>query len=280
MFLATGSEAEELRNFYGYTLGLSLERYDLDLHAGCQMGNHHHLDLTDILGNRPAFKDSLHANLARGLNAHRGRFDSFWERGGSCDTCAPTDEESLDDLVYTDINPVEAGLVKWGHRWPGFTTYGWKFGETRTFKRPSWYYDPDNPNNPDEIQITRVRPKIFMHLTDDELWELLMKRIREREREIQARMRRENRRFMGEKKLSKQEWNRSPGAPEDKFTVTPKVASSCRWKLLAELQRNRAWEQAYATARTHLLDGKTPTFPAGTYQLRILHGVQVAQAPP
>jgi putative transposase len=280
MFLATGPEPEALRNFYGYTLGVALQRYGLEMHAGCQMSNHHHLDLTDVFGTRPAFKDSMHANVARGLNAKRGRFDHFWESGGSCDTCAPSDEESLEDLVYTDLNPVKAGLVKWGHRWPGFTTYGWKFGETRTFKRPSWYFDPENPDNPDVVHITRVRPKIFMHLSDDELWEKLMKRIRERELQIQAEMRQEGRRFMGEKKLGKQKWSRKPETPTDKFTVTPKVAASCRWRRLAQLQRDRHWERAYADARAELKAGKNPTFPTGTYQLRLLCGVQVAQAPP
>ncbi len=28
------------------------------------------------------------------------------------------------------------GLVKWAELWPGFTSAGWAFGETRTFKRP------------------------------------------------------------------------------------------------------------------------------------------------
>jgi putative transposase len=280
MFLTTGADPEELRNYYGYTLGVSLERYGVEMHAACQMGNHHHLDVTDVHGNRPAFKDSLHANLARGLNAKRGRFDKFWEGGGSCDTCAPTDEETLEDLAYTELNPVKAGLVKWGHRWPGFTTYGWKFGETRTFKRPSWFYDPNNPENPDEVQITRVRPKIFMDLSDDELWDLLMKRIRELELQVQAQMRRENRRFMGEKKLSKQTWDRKPDTTEDRFTINPTVASSSHRRRWAELQRNRAWQREYAKARAELRAGKKPVFPAGTYQLRLIYGVQVAQAPP
>lgn len=78
MFLATGGDAEELRNFYGYTVGRALLKYNHELHAGCQMGDHHHTDTTDVDGNRPNFKNSVHGNLARGLNARRGRFDSFW----------------------------------------------------------------------------------------------------------------------------------------------------------------------------------------------------------
>lgn len=280
MFLATGRSPEEIVNFYGYSLGLSLQRYDTQFHAGCQMGNHHHLDTTDQHGNRPAFKNSLHGNLARGLNARRGRFGEYWSGDGGCDTCQPTDEESLEDLAYTEVNPVEAGLVKWASRWPGFTSYGWRFGETRTFKRPDWYYDAKNPDNPSEISITRVRPPIFLHLSDDELFELLLKRIREIELKKQAEMRAQGRRFKGEKKLAKDHWNHAPTSWKDRFTVKPKVAASCRWKRLAQLQRDRAWEREYAERRAELRKGLKPVFPIGTYWLRLHCGVPVAQGPP
>ncbi len=70
---------------------------------------YHHTSVTDRLGNRPGFKNSVHGNLARGLNARFGRFDSVWSGCGSCDTVAPTDDESLEDLAYTDCNPVTSG---------------------------------------------------------------------------------------------------------------------------------------------------------------------------
>jgi hypothetical protein len=51
-------------------------------------------------------------------------------------------------------------------------------GESRTFKRPAGYFDPDNPDNPEEVTITRVRPKIFVQLSDGELFELRSSRTR------------------------------------------------------------------------------------------------------
>ena len=66
------------------------------------------------------------------------------------------------------------------------------------------YFDPGNPDNPAEVVITRVRPKIFMHLSDDELFELIEKKVRERCIEIQADMRKKGRRFKGLKKLLKE----------------------------------------------------------------------------
>lgn len=280
MFLATGAEAEEIRNFYGYTLGLALQRYGHQFHAGIQMSDHHHADTTDVYGNLPAFKTSFHANLARGLNAKRGRFGQFWNGEGSCDTCTPTDDQTLEDLVYTEVNPVKVGAVKWASRWPGFTSHGWRFGETRTFKRPDWYYDPDNPKNPPEVTITRVRPNIFPALTDDELYDMLMARVRERELAIQAQMRREGVRFQSERKLAKLHWNRRTTSWEERFKNKPKVAASCRWKKLVQLQRNRAWEREYAECEEARRRGENPVYPAGTYWLRLHVGVPVAQSPP
>lgn len=273
--LLTPDDAGEVEQLVGFTLGLALRNNGQQLHAACAMSNHMHEDVTDVLGTLPSFKNSLHANIARSMNAKRGRFDKFWSAEGSCDTAQPTDEESLDDLVYTLTNPVDAGLVKWGHRWPGFTTYGWRFGETRVYKRPSWFFDPSNGEIPDSVSITLVRPDIFRHLTDDELYDLLMQRVRQRELEIHRKMRKLRRRFVGEHKLCKQRWERTSMSYEERFTVTPKVASSSKWLRLAQLQRDREWEAEYAASRAVLLAGGKPEYPPGTYWMRIHAGVAV-----
>lgn len=51
------------------------------------MSNHHHTDITDPEGNIVPFKQQQqHSLLARGLNALRGRKDTFWS--------GPPDEDS------------------------------------------------------------------------------------------------------------------------------------------------------------------------------------------
>ena len=280
MFLTPGKSPEETRNFIGYSLGVALQNTETDLHQSVCLGNHHHSLLTDNKGNLPDFKCSFHGNVARGLNAKHGRFDKFWSADGSCDTVRPSDDETLEDMVYILVNAVAAGLVKWGDRWPGFTTYGWRFGETRRYWRPKWYFDPNNAEMPDYVDITLERPSIFHELSDDELYEKLMKRVRERELEIQADMRRRGRRFAGEAKLRKQYWNNQPRTVDPRFTRTPKVAASSRWLRLAQLQRDRAWEREYAVAREEQREGGRPVFPAGTFWMRRHAGVRVATGPP
>ncbi len=268
--------AESTRNFYGYTLARAQLIYGFEFHAATQMGNHHHLDTTDRRGNRPNYKDSIHSVLARGFNARFGRFDAFWSGGGSCDTVTPTDDKTLTDLAYTDINAVSAGLVKWGKQWPGFTTYGWKFGETRTFVRPAWFFDPKNPDNLETIELTRVRPNIFPELSDEELSQRLFDKCRELEVKCQKEFRENNRRFMGLDKLKKTKWWKRATTPETRFETVPTVASSQADLRVAELENNRDWRSDYAEAEDKREKGETPMYPHGSFLLPKRYGFAVA----
>ncbi len=272
----------ELINFIGYCLAHAANKYGIHVHACVFMSNHHHTDVTDPRARLPAFKQCFHSLIARGLNALRGRSDSFWSGDEPCDTRRRSDDATLQDLVYTLTNPVKDGLVKWSRLWPGFTTVGWRFGETRTFRRPKWFFDKRG-EMPERVSLTLVRPKIFLELDDDALYEMLEAEVRRKELELQREIRRKGRRFMGPEKLAKQRWNRAPKPkrPEEQFKVKRRVRDSNQWVQLARLQRDREWEREYAAARELMLAGKPAVFPAGTYWLQHFAGVEVAKrAPP
>jgi putative transposase len=279
LLLSPGTAGAELTNFIGYCLAHAAALYGIQVHASVWMSNHHHTDVTDPPGNLVPFKQLLHSMIARGRNARLGRHDSFWSGDEACDTRRPTDEQSLQDLVYTLTNPVKDGLVKWAWQWSSFTTVGWRFGETRTFKRPSWFFDA-NGNMPEKVSLTLVRPPIFPELDDDALYDKLMVQVRRHETELQEDIRKKGRRFMGLRKLEKQHWNQAPQSFEERFTITPKVAASSKWLVLAELQRDRDWEQRYADARALWRAGQPAVFPAGTYWVRRFAGANVAAQPP
>jgi len=282
MFLAPGAEIEpaELVNFLGYCLATAANKYGIDVHACVVMSNHHHTDVTDPYAKLPAFTQLFHSMIARGLNALRGRAGTFWEGAPPCQTTRPTDDETLQDLVYTLTNPVKDGLVKWSRLWPRFSTHGWRFGETRTFTRPRWFFDKKG-DMPATISLTLVRPAIFLDLDDDELFEMLEHEVRRREIAHQDAFRRENRRFMGSRKLARQSWIRAPKTFQERFKVMPEVAASSELLRLAQLQRDREWEREYAAARELLLAGSPAVFPRGTYWMKHFAGVVVAErAPP
>ena len=284
LLLSPGRDPEKLSNFIGYCLAYAAKLYGIQVHASVWMSNHHHTDVTDPEANLVPFKQLLHSLVARGWNGELrtgnvSRHDAFWSSDSACDTRRSADDHSLGDLVYTLTNPVKAGLVKWARLWPGFTTAGWRFGETRTFKRPEWFFDRKG-SMPEEVSLTLVRPPIFPELDDDELYEKLMAEVRVREVETRRELREKGRRFMGPNKLANQHWNRAPRSFVDRFRVAPKHAASSKWLVLAELQRDRDWERRYAAARKLLHAGKPAVFPAGTYWLQRFAGVNVAGQPP
>jgi REP element-mobilizing transposase RayT len=280
MLLVPDGDPTRLVEFIGYCLAHAANKYGIQIHACVVMSNHHHTDVTDPDARLPAFKQLFHSMIARGLNALRGRGDLFWSGDESCDTTRPTDDETLQDLVYTITNPVKDGLVKWSRLWPGFSTQGWRFGETRTFRRPDWFFD-ENGEMPETVSLTLVRPAIFLELSDDELYEKLEQEVRRRELEHQDGFRRDGRRFMGASKIARQRWNRAATSFEERFKVAPKVAASWQWMRLAQLQRDRDWEREYAAARELLRAGLPAVFPQGTYWMKHFAGVDVAErAPP
>jgi hypothetical protein len=281
MFLLPDEEdGADIVNFFGFTLGLALQDNGQLLHAALAMSNHHHTCVTDKEAKLPAFKNKFHAFVARGVNAKRGRFENFWSSDGSCDIEQLTDLETVEDIVYDYTNPVEAGLVKWVKDWPGFSTYGWKFGEVHRFWRPKWFYDPDNPDMPEYVDIMLERPAIFPEMSDEELHQFIMDKVRERELEIHEEMAKAGRRFKGPSKLRKMKWNGAATSPEQRFTLKPTVASTCSWTRVAWLLRRVEWEREYADARAALLGGdRDAVFPYGTYWMRRFAGVRVAAAP-
>ena len=269
----------EVKQILGYLLGYCLHKYGLQLHAACFMGNHYHLDVTDVRGNFPGFKSTFNGLVARRLNAHRGRRDRFWSADRGCDVELTDDNDVIDRMSYTLANPVTAGLVPRATRWPSLTTAGMAFGDSMHFRRPSGFFDEKDGDMPASTEVELTRPNVMKGLTDGELHALLTDRVRVREQEAKAQLRKQKRRFMLESRIAKQHWNRKPRSTEERFKTTPTVAAGCKWTRIAALQRNREWEEAYADARDADVPGASPVYPFGTYLRRLYGGVRVAAAP-
>ena len=277
-FLLVPSQA--VNGIVGYWLGVCLERHGLKLHSACFMSNHYHLDVTDPHGNLPAFKNHFNAVLARALNTLRGRFDKFWSEDRPCDVRILTEEDMLPSMAYTLANPVVAGLVKWGWRWPGFTTAGMQFGETKTFQRPSVFFDAANDELPDEATLVVTRPKVLSELSDEQLQTELERETRAREVAKQDQLRQAGKRFLGEARVGKQRWAETPHSREARFTRTPTRMSANKWARIAAAQLDRAWQAAYAVARERFLAGaREVLFPFGSYWVCRFAGALAAPVP-
>jgi REP element-mobilizing transposase RayT len=70
-----------LNDAFRFVLVHGAEIYGIQAHAACVMSNHFHLIATDSPGNLSEFMDWIDRILARLLNAHHGRWESFFVGG-------------------------------------------------------------------------------------------------------------------------------------------------------------------------------------------------------
>lgn len=240
------------------------------------MSNHYHLDVTDVDGNLPAFKNHFNATLARLINSHLGRSDKFWAEDRPSDVRLLEDDDVIEKMAYTLANPTAAGLVKWGSRWPGFTTYSMAFGDTMGFEKPGRFFDPHNSDLPRVVELCLVRPAVDQGCSDEHVHRRLMAAVRRRELEKQREMRMANHRFIGKSRLFRQRWDRVPQMSSRKSGLNPTFASMNKWARIAQVRRDRAWEATYAAARDAFRGGvRDVVFPFGTYWMRVFGGVRV-----
>jgi REP element-mobilizing transposase RayT len=86
------------------------ERYGVDLHAGCQMGNHFHLVVGTPHANLSDFMEQLEGRYARYSNWRYGRVGHLFQ-GRYRRVVIESDVHLLIALCYVFLNPVGARLV-------------------------------------------------------------------------------------------------------------------------------------------------------------------------
>ncbi len=261
------------REVFGYCLGLALERFRIRLHAVTVLSNHYHADVTDPYGELPDFKHLLNMLVARAMNAHWGRFENFFASDSPSDVELATPAEVLDRMVYTLTNPVKDRLVRRGTDWQGLTTYGLRFGAKLVFQRPKAFFD-DAGGLPEQVVIEVSRPDILPELSDEELFRLLMRKVKAREREVVAAAKHEQKRFLGMRRVLRQRPTDTPRSREPRFNLNPRVASRSKWQRIAALQRDQRWLEAYREAYERFCAGmRDVVFPHGAYLMRVRFGV-------
>ena len=70
-----------------------------------------------------------------------------------------TPEATIEAIAYVIANPVEAGAVRHAKDWPGAHTLPAHVG-TRVIqvKCPQYYFDPNNPEWPEELELRLQMP--------------------------------------------------------------------------------------------------------------------------
>jgi hypothetical protein len=176
--------------------------------------------------------------------------------------------------AYVLANPVSAGLVQSGREWPGVWTAPEQLGNARLLAARPKVFFRENGDMPASAELELTPPPGF---SAEEFQRLVAAALRDRE----EKKRRElgPRGFLGRRRVLAQNPFAHPAPGEPRRQLNPRVAARDKWKRIEALSRLvgflRAYRSAWHARRAGILDVE---FPAGTYQLRVEHGVRCAPA--
>jgi putative transposase len=267
----------ETNQVLGYCLGVALGRHPtVRLLAFTFLSNHYHNNASDDLGDLSSFYRDLNGLIARAMNCHLGRGESFWSPGGVPKVPIFDDEALWEQLVYTSSNPVKDGLVSSPEAWPGLISTP-EDVETKVFRfeRPEKFFRSSGKGMlPEVVEFVLERPLEFDHMSLEDFKREYRRRLDDDIRRIHDSMRAEGRAFMGAPAiLAKNPMERAGDSFPDRDTA-PRAAcrDSMRRRFLRWLSEFRiahrvAWLQWSSGARDVL-------FPYGTYWMRVKYGVR------
>jgi putative transposase len=274
-FLRPGTVINEI---FLYVLAVAARRNRVAVHGYCVLSNHYHLVVTDTAGRLPAFMQDLNSLVARATNAWLGRWEGFWSSEASYSAVKHGDEDDvIRKMAYVLANPVAAGLVRVGREWPGLRTAPEQLGVAKfVAQRPKVFFRADG-DMPAIAELTLSVPEGFAAPQD------FQQRVRDAVEALEDEHRRANekaqRGFLGRARVLAQKPFVRPASGEPRRQLSPRVAARDKWKRVEALCRLKEFLSTYRTAWSERRAGALDVvFPAGTYQLRLEHGVRCAAA--
>ncbi|WP_437787282.1 transposase [Sorangium sp. So ce1097] len=266
-----------------YALAVSARRYSIEVHALCAMSSHLHLVVTDPNGALPRFLQFFHRIVALGTKVLRKWEGPVWDHEATSVVRLLTHAAVVEKIAYVLANPVAAGLVRHARDWPGAKVDVSEIGcgELRA-ARPSAYFDPENPQWPEQVTLPLTLPPVVQDGVEG-FRRAVAAELTWHEAQAHAGIHRQGLRFLGAKRASKI----SPYERATSFEVlrgrNPTFAigrdQGGAWRVAAAAVR--AFRASYRAALERWRAGiRTAVFPAGTWWMRIFHGVSVADVVP
>jgi len=262
-------------DLFGFLLAVTAGRFGVQVHAFCVMSNHVHLVLSDPAARLPAFSQFLDSLVARSLNAALGRWESFWAPSSYSAVALATPGDVVAKTAYVLANPVAAGLVRHGRHWPGLWSAPDQIGAGELeFRRPEHFFRTDGAM-PDRATLALVTPPGFASAEEFRL--ALAGELAAQEEAATAARAAEGLDFLGVDRVLTQPPTAQPAPGEPRRALSPRVACQDKWKRIEALGRLveflRAYRRAWREWRAGLVGA---VFPAGTYLVRVTHGVACA----
>lgn len=282
-FLLNPDEARQMEAAYWYCLGHAAQLHGVTVHAGCLMSTHSHEVITDARGELSLFLQTFHRHLALCTKAMRGWPGEVFDKRSTGAHELLTPEATIESLAYLIANPVEAMAVRYAKDWPGAQTLPRDIGaRVVKVRRPIHYFDPNNPDWPECIELRLQMPRA---LELDYGTKLAQERIAQRVREREHRAWQESTRtgfcFVGPRRVLRHAHTKRARSYEAFGGLDPQFAASKhREAACVAVKRLRSFNAQYDKALAAWTSGRrTERFPPGTWWMRVHHGARCGPAP-
>ncbi|MBW2523245.1 MAG: transposase [Deltaproteobacteria bacterium] len=272
----------QLNQLFLYLVALFAERFHMEVAAIQVLSDHYHMVVTDPLGHLPHFLQQLHRMLALSVKALRRWDGPLWEPCSVSAVALLTPEAEAQEMAYTSLNVVRAGLVAAPAQWPGVTTslddVG---GRAITAERPDQLLDPESGLWPAKVTLRLTMPPKLAALGGKRARAMIRREL-ERQREEVSRERRAKglKKVLGAKRcLQISPYDRA-SSWEPKRSTNPVLAvGKGLGELLSKAVRElRDFYRCYYEALASWCEGnRKVVFPAGTWWLVEHHRAQGKQ---
>ncbi len=274
-----------VRDIWLYSLADAARQTNTDVHMSTLVVNHHHTTATPNEDNFPEFLRRLHRDASRGINAllREVGYDvphHVFDKRPTHRMRLLDGEAQVSQLIHDFLNPVSSGLVAKPTDMPGgpLIEFGhWK-GEGFVIKRPPMGFSKERPS---EVLLSPKIMPVLLADFDGDLDKAIfeMRRLCRGVKQSMARARP----FppLGARRLRQLHPFDEPNSPaEETGPIIPSFRIGARGLVGSERYRRAATEVAtfrrcHRQRRLERRRGETPSFPHGTYELRVRHGVPV-----
>ena len=181
----------------------------------------------------------------------------------------------------TWVNPVAAGLVRDIDDWPGLLLGPHNgLGKTYSADMPSFFFRKRSRTVPASASTHLAKPPQFSEAADEDFAHLVNQELARRTEWYRAEHAKKNKRFLGARRVLKQNWLARPRTSEPRRVRNPRVAAKETALRVRLIEAHLRFVAHYREARDAWRRGRRRTrFPAGTYWMRWFHGVRCEPAP-
>ena len=266
-FLFSPKARRELEPAFWYCLAHCAAKHGIVVHAALLMSTHIHLVYTDAWGVQPFFKRDFHRLFAQCVKAILGWPEEVFNKhlGGEREPLG--DEATLKAIGYLIANPAMAFAVRYAKDWPGPKTLPADIG-TRVIRasRPDCFFDPNNPDWPDEVELRLEMPEVLEGTYGAEQARcLIAEDVARREQEALSESKKHRIAFKGVRRVERTPHTARARSYELFGKVNPRFSAAGNSKLAqAKVRELREFDAAYDKALARWMAGdRRAVFPYG-----------------